>query len=396
MNMTNFEWSMPTKLNYAEGNLEKVGELTKGFGTKAMVVSYAQPGKGVWVVEKALESLDKAGISYILYDRIEPNPRVTTIDAGVEVFKREACDYILAVGGGSVIDASKYISATAFCGGSCWDYVILKERKEKVYTGAYPIVAVPTVAASGSEANAGGVITNWETNEKSFCRSEHRIPRMAIIDPKVFATLPKKITLDSSIDIFSHLIEHYLSSDAESEIADRITEGLILTVMECLDRVIEDPEDLDARGELSLASILGWSGLQALGRTGSIPIHFIEHQLSGHFDVSHGRGIAVIIPPYLEYFADAKPARWAKLARRVFGVAERNDVAAAKMLHQKVRDWFQSVGMLLTLTDVGITGKNEVIADDVIRMYGTLEGDKVPGARPMSHSDVLNVLNAAV
>ncbi|MDC7235397.1 MAG: iron-containing alcohol dehydrogenase [Spirochaetales bacterium] len=395
--MMNFEWNLPTKLNYAEGNLEKVGELSKQYGKKAFVVSYGNPGAGVWVVEKAIKSLEDAGVPYYLYDAIEPNPRVTTIDAGVQKFKEEGCDFLIGVGGGSVIDAGKYISATAHSGGSCWDYVILKERKEKVYTGAYPIIAVPTVAASGSEANAGGVITNWETNEKSFCRSEYRIPQVAIIDPQVFASLPRHITIDSSIDIFSHLIEHYLSSAAESEVADRMTEGMILTVKEMLDRVLANPEDLEARGQLSLCSILGWSGLQALGRTGSIPIHFIEHQMSGHFDISHGKGIAVVIPPYLAYFADARPDRWAKLARRCFDVVEADDNKAAAMLAPRVTEWFKSVDSYHTLTSVGIGGDhNDMLADDIIRMYGTLEGNKVPGARPMSREDIMNVLNAAV
>ncbi len=393
----NFVWNLPTKLNYAEGNLKNVGEMTKSYGNKAFVCSYAEPGGGVWVVEEAVKSLEAAGVDYFLYDAIEPNPRVSTIDAGVKKFLEEGCDYLIAVGGGSVIDAGKYISATAHSGGSCWDYVILKERKEKVYTGAFPIIAVPTVAASGSEANAGGVITNWETNEKSFCRSEYRIPQMAIIDPEVFASLPRHITIDSSVDIFSHLIEHYLSSDAESEIADRMTEGMILTVKEMLDRVLENPADLEARGQLSLCSILGWSGLQALGRTGSIPIHFIEHQLSGHFDISHGKGIAIIIPHYLRYFVDAKPERWAKLARRVFGVTETDDAKAAALLADRVEEWFRSVDSYHTLTSVGIgDSHNEMLADDIIRMYGTLEGEKVPGARPMSREDILNVLNACI
>ena len=394
--MTEFEWSFPTNLNYGAGKLKKLGEIVKGTGKKALLVSYSGGGRSSWVVEKAIKSLDDAGVEYITYRAIEPNPRVTTVDEGVRQFLEAGCDYIVAVGGGSVIDAAKYISATAFCGGSCWDYVILKERKEKVYTGAFPIIAVPTVAASGSEANAGGVITNWETHEKTFCRSPYRIPQMAVIDPEVFASIPRSVTADSGIDIFSHLIEHYLSSPAESEIADRITEGFILTLKENLDRALADGNDLEARGQLSICSILGWSGLQALGRTGSIPIHFIEQQLSGQFDISHGRGIAILIPPYLEYFVEARPDRWAKLARRVFGVIEADDASAAKLLPVKVREWFKSMEMELTLSSVGLgSEKNEVIADDVVRMYGTLDGNCVPGARPMSRADILNVLNAS-
>ena len=399
--MMNFVWNLPTELNYGEGNLDKTGELTKNIGKKPFIVSYGTHGgthgKSFWIVERVIKSLERKKTPFVLYNAIEQNPRVSTIDIGVEKLVVSGCDYVIAVGGGSVIDAAKYISATAFSGGSCWDYVILKERKEKVYAGAYPIVAIPTVAASGSEANAGGVITNWETHEKSFCRSAYRIPKMAIIDPLVFVSLPRKTTLDGGVDIFSHLIEHYLSSDGTSEIADRITEGLILTLIENLDKVLENPENIDARGELSLCSILGWSGLQALGRTGSIPIHFIEHQLSGHYDISHGRGIAIVIPPYLDYFASAKPERWAKLSRRVFGVTEVDDNKAAVLLAEKVREWFKRIGMLLTLTNVGINGeKNEILADDVVRMYGTLEGNKVPGARPMTKTDILNVLNASI
>ena len=394
--MHNFEWNLPTNIVYGPGELSRLGKLSDGFGRRAFLATYRPNEKRAWILEKAVSSLEEAGIEVTLFDRIEPNPRADTVDQGVQLFLQSKSDFVVALGGGSVIDASKYISATAYSGGLAWDYVILAERPAKEYTGAHPIIAVPTVSAAGSEANAGGVITNWETKEKSFSRSPYRIPKVAIVDPEVFVTVPKEITADGGVDIFSHLIEHYLTSTADSEIADRISEGLILTTMEYLARAIQDGGDLEARGQLALCALLGWSGIQALGRMGSIPIHFIEHQISGHYDISHGRGIALLLPAYLDHFADARPERWAKLARRIFHVNEDNDLLAAKALGAAVVKWLESVDMHLTFSDLKIgSEKFDQMADDIIRMYGTLDGNEVPGPRPMNRDDILTIFNAS-
>ncbi len=395
--MHKFEWNLPTKIVYGPGELSRLGELSKEFGKKVFLVTYRPSQKRAWILDKAVSSLKNEGIEVTIYNRIEANPRVDTVDEGVTQFLESGAEFFVALGGGSVIDATKYISSTAFSGGSSWDYVFLGNREAKEYTGAYPIIAVPTVSAAGSEANAGGVITNWETKEKSFSRSPYRIPKIAIVDPEVFVTLPKDITAASGVDIFSHLIEHYLTSLDESEIADRITEGLIFTLMEHLDRALKNGTDLEARGQIALCSLLGWSGIQALGRMGTIPIHFIEHQISGHYDISHGKGIALLIPAYLEHFADVRPERWAKLARRVFNVQADDDSEAAKAFSEVVVNWLKRIDMYVSFTDLNIgTEKFEQMADDIIRMYGTLEGDKVPGPRPMDRSDILAILNASL
>lgn len=395
--MDKFEWNLPTKIVYGQGELSRLGKLCNEYGRKAFLATYHRREKRAWILDKALSSLKAAGIEVTIFDCIEPNPRAETVDQGVERFLQSGCDFVVALGGGSVIDAAKYISATAFSGGVAWDYVILAERVAKEYTGAYPIVAVPTVSAAGSEANAGGVITNWKTKEKSFSRSPYRIPKLAIVDPEVFVTVPKDITADGGVDIFCHLIEHYLTSSAESEIADRITEGIIHTTMEYLDRALEDGNDLEARGQLALCSLLGWSGIQALGRMGSIPIHFIEHQVSGHYDISHGRGMVIILPAYLDHFADARPERWAKLARRIFGVNENDDLKAARTLGPAVIKWLESIDMHVTFSEHKIgSDKFEQMTNDIIRMYGTLEGNKVPGPRPMDRDDILAIFNASL
>ncbi|GGA89649.1 NADH-dependent alcohol dehydrogenase [Neiella marina] len=390
--MTPFEWNFPTKLTYGPGRISEVGEIAKAYGKKAMVATYAKGSPLDPVIDTVEASLLEAGLEVVVFTGIEPNPRAQTIDKAIEMFKAEECDLVIALGGGSVIDGSKYISATAFSGGNAWDYVVLGDRVPREYTGAFPIISIPTISAAGSECNAGGVITNAETNEKSFSRSPYRIPKVAIVDPEVLASVPMRLTQDSCVDIFSHLIEHYLSSDAESEFADRQTEGMILCLKENFAKIIENLDDLEVRGQLALCSIFGWSGIQALGRMGCIPMHSIEMPLSGIYDLPHGRGMVVVIPAYLEHMADAKPHRWAKLARRCFDVTEQDDLKAAKLLSVKVTEWLKETGAYLTLSDVGIPDdKFEQMADDVVRMFPGPIPQSTPGARPVTKDDIVAI-----
>lgn len=395
--MSPFEWSFPTKLSYGPGRLKEVGKIAAEYGKKAMIATYEKGGALDPVIETVSASLQAAGLEVVLFTGIEPNPRAQTIDKAIEIFNAEKCDMVIALGGGSVIDGSKYIAATAFSGGKSWDYVVLGERTPREYTGAFPIISIPTISAAGSESNAGGVIQNAETNEKSFSRSPYRLPKVAIVDPEILKSVPRRLTQDSCLDIFSHLIEHYLSSPDESDFADRMTEAMILCLIDNLDKILEDLSNLEVRMQLALCSQFGWSGLQALGRLGSIPMHSIEMPLSAYYDLPHGKGMVVVMPAYLEYMSDALPHRWAKLARRCFGVTEQDDAIAAKLLPVKVKEWFQRTGSYLTLTDVGIPNdKFEQMAEDVIRMFPIKGTETTAGARPINKEDVINIYKLMV
>ena len=392
--MTNFNWNFPTEIAYGNGRINEVGAIAKNHGKKAMIATYARGGFLDPIIDKVEASLTAAGIEFVTFTGIEPNPRAQTIDKAIEIFKAENCDLVIALGGGSVIDGSKYIAATGFSGGLAWDYVVLGDRTPKEYTGAFPIISIPTLSASGSECNAGGVITNAETNEKSFSRSAYRFPKVAIVDPELFTSIPMDITKDSCVDIFAHLIEHYLSSHAESEFADRQTEAMILTLKDNFDKILKDPTNTEVRGQLALCSIFGWSGLQALGRTGCIPMHSIEMPLSAIYDVLHGRGMIVVIPPYLELMAEKGvfTERWAKLARRCFDIVEADDTKAAKMLAPAVTEWLKSTDSFLTLSDVGVPSDNfEKMADDVVRMFKGPEENTTPGPRPITKEEIITI-----
>ncbi len=390
--MNNFNWNFPTELVYGEGRINEVGAIAKKYGKKAMIATYERGGFLDPIIDTVETSLKNAGIEFVTFTGIEPNPKAHTIDSAIDMFKAEGCDFVIALGGGSVIDGCKYIAATGFSGGKAWDYVVLGDRVPREYTGGYPIIAIPTISASGSECNAGGVLTNAETGEKSFSRSPYRFPKVAILDPVLLTSVPLSITKDSVLDIFSHLIEHYLSSHDVSEFADRMTEGMILTLKENFVKVLENPKDTEVRGQIALCSIFGWSGLQALGRTGCIPMHSIEMPLSGVYDLAHGRGMTIVMPAYLELFADTLPHRWAKLARRCFDVVEADDAVAAKLLSVKVTEWFKETGSFLTLSDVNIPDdKFEKMADDVVRMFPANKPNTTSGPRPITKEEIVKV-----
>jgi len=395
--MDNFNWDFPTEIIYGSGRLKELGGIAKGYGKKIFVATYERNPALAPLIDRTIGYLEAVGLDVVIFEKIEPNPRSITIDEGVKLFKESGCECIVALGGGSVIDGAKYIAATAFSGGACWDYVVLGDRKPREYTGAFPIIAVPTVSAAGSEVNAGGVLTNWETKEKSFSRSPYRIPKVAIIDPAVLATLPLSITKDSCVDIFSHLIERYLSDEDKSEFADRITEGLILLLKDSFAKIIKEPTDIETRGTLALCSIFGWQGIQALGRMGSIPMHSIEMPLSAHYDMPHGHGMGIIIPPYLYYFADKLPHRWAKLARRCFDISEEDDLTAAHQLAPAVVEWLKSADSYWTLTSYGVgDDKFKIMAEDVMRLFGDPKKDRISSIIPTSVADMIEIFKLAL
>jgi len=395
--MDNFNWNFTTEMVYGPGRLNELGGIAKEYGKKVFLATYERSPALAPLIDRTVAYLEEAGLEVVIFEKIEPNPRAHTIDEGIALFKESGCECIVALGGGSVIDGSKYIAATAFSGGAAWDYVVLGSRTPREYTGAYPIVAIPTVSAAGSEVNAGGVLTNWETKEKSFSRSPYRIPKVAIIDPEVIATLPLSITKDSCVDIFSHLIERYLSDEDKSEFADRITEGLILLLKDSFANIVKDPTDVETRGTLALCSIFGWQGIQALGRMGSIPMHSIEMPLSAHYDMPHGHGMGIVIPPYLKYFADKLPHRWAKLARRCFDVTEEDDLKAARQLAPAVVEWFKSVDSYFTLSAYGVgDDKFETMAEDVMRMFGDPKTDRISSIIPTSKADMIEIYKLAL
>ncbi|MCQ8878588.1 iron-containing alcohol dehydrogenase [Pseudoalteromonas shioyasakiensis] len=392
--MNPFEWHFPTKLVYGPGRLDELGINAKNYGQKAMIVSYAR-GNGLDnTLESMQSSLQAAAIDYVVFAAIEPNPRSNTIDKATALFISQECDFVIALGGGSVIDAGKYIAATAFSGGSCWDYIMQAGKAPKRFLGAYPLIAIPSIATVGSEVNSTAVVVNSRTHEKGITQTDVFYPTMALVDPQIHTSVPLRLTQDSCISIFSSLLASYLVSTDESEFADRLTESMILCLKDSTEQIIYDIDNDAVRGQLALCAIFAGSGAQAQDKLTRMPLQCLEMPLSARYDLPCGRGMVVLIVAYLAFFADAMPARWAKLARRCFAVTEPDDLKAAAMLSHEVAKWFKSTHSYLTLGDVGIPDeKFDLMAEDAMRLFANAGELAALGKRCVTKQDVIDIYN---
>ncbi|HUX06697.1 MAG TPA: iron-containing alcohol dehydrogenase [Acidobacteriota bacterium] len=369
--MINFQLSLPTRIVFGPGRLDALGDIAAEFGSRALIVSYAQPGPLKATISKARELLRAAGIEVVCYEAIEPNPHHDTCDSGAELLRESGCDMIVAIGGGSAIDASKAISAAAANDKSCWEFCRRPGGLAPI-EAAVPIIAIPTTAATGSEANGEAVISNPHTHEKCVLASSLVAPRVAVCDPKLHLSIPREATADGCVDIISHCLESYLSGENDCALQDRLTEGVMNTVFEWGPVAVEDGGNLRARRELQYASLWGISDLIHSGRGGSWLMHNIEHAISGHYDIPHGRGMAIVIPRVLrEVFLENAPERLAQLGKRCFGLQGGEVRESASEAVRAFVGWLGGVGRDLSLGDVGIGDEQfEAMAEDIIRNDG--------------------------
>ncbi|HOO96563.1 MAG TPA: iron-containing alcohol dehydrogenase [Caldisericia bacterium] len=326
----------PVKVVFGVGTVEKLGEYAPSVGKKPLVVFGKSSAKKSGLDVKVLDLIKQAGLNPVPFYGIEPNPRSTTCDAAVKLAKDNGCDCVIGVGGGSVMDASKAIAASAATGAPVWDLVV---RKAEV-TSALPLLLVSTFAATGSDFNAGGVITNWETKEKFGMFSPHMYPKVSIIDPALTTTVPKNQTAYGGVDIIVHVMETYLTTDdKDTPIPDYFSEGVARTVVEYLPRALANGDDVVARTQLSWASALALCGLPNGGRPGGFLMHWMEHVMSAHYDIPHGLGLAYLLPPTLEYVKEHFPHRYEKYTKNVL-----SDTIG----------FLKSIDCYVTLEDMGI------------------------------------------
>ena len=388
--MRDFRLSIPTTLVVGPGTFSALGKETAAIGKKALLATGRSSARKAGLTDRAVELLSAAGVESVLFEEIEPNPRHSTCDRGAELARKEGCDVIVVIGGGSPMDGAKAIAASAVMERSCWDFTNHVDGRVAI-TGALPIVAVPTTAATGSEADNGAVISNWETNEKCVMGSPLTSPKVAILDAELHLSLPPDVTADGCVDILSHYFESYLHGEDDCGVQDRVTEGLMSVVFEWGPVAFENGRNLRARRELQYASTLALTGLPNGGRGGAWPMHAIEHALSGHYDIAHGRGLAIVIPRIMRYVREVIPHRLAQLGRRCFGLRERNELEMATAAIDSFVKWLDLIGEDLTLGDLGIGDeKFEVMAEDVIRNYG--DGTTFSYVTPLDKNAIVEIL----
>lgn len=243
----NFQYYNPTRLNFGAGKLAELGTVTAKYGKKVLIVTGGSSVKKTGVFDKAVSSLKEAGVAYVECAGVEPNPRITTVDRGAKTAKAENCDVIIALGGGSVMDAAKVMAAAFYYDGNPWDMIFHGQENVFIPTKALPIITVPTLAATGSEMNMGSVISNDETKIKSFIQNEVLYPVEAVVDPELTISVPVDQTAYGVCDIITHVTEGYFNGLGGTPIQDSFAEGVIRTTMEYGKIAIEDGSNLEAR-----------------------------------------------------------------------------------------------------------------------------------------------------
>jgi alcohol dehydrogenase YqhD (iron-dependent ADH family) len=388
----NFRVVFGTLVRVGPGEFAGLGRESSRIGKRALLVGYKAGTGPDDILERGKKYLTAAGVEFVPFAEVEPNPRHSVCDEGAALFLESGCDHIVAVGGGSVIDSAKAVSAAAANGGSCWDYARRPGGRAEIKR-AIPILAVPTTAATGSEANPEAVISNRETREKCVIVGPPLLtPKTAILDPELHLTLPKSVTADGCIDIISHCLDCYLSGHDDCGVQDSFAEGIINTVLEWGPIAYHDGRNLRARRELLYSAVLAVSDMTLAGRGGTWLIHNIEHALSAYYDVSHGQGIAVVMPRVLRYLKPHIARRLAQLGRRCFGVTEAEEGAAAEQTIERFKTWLGRMDRNLTLGQLEIGDENfSSMADHVVVNDG--DGSVYHSVVDLGREEVIEILN---
>ncbi|MBO8164730.1 MAG: iron-containing alcohol dehydrogenase [Brevibacillus sp.] len=394
-----FELSFPTRILFGAGEVDRVGQEAGQLGQKALLVTGGSSARKTGVLDRVCERLREVQVDYVLFSGVQPNPRTTSVDSAARLAREEGCDFVIALGGGSVMDAAKAIAVAALSGRPIYDYMRgnpAGSAKELLpVKEALPLLTIPTVAATGSEANGISVLTHWETHEKSSISGPGLFPKVAILDPELTYTVPARVTAESSADIFSHLFEAYLISGANTPVQDGFTESLIRHVVRCTSLAMEEPAHEEARATLLWTSTLAISPFTLSGRKAGYPLHKVEHTVSGFFDIAHGRGLAILSIPYFrQVILQDRPERLARMGRECFGVSASSEQAAAEATIEAVADWFARIGITERLSDFNIPRDSlPVMARESVRIGG--QGtDYISSSRPLYTNDVLALYEA--
>ncbi len=394
----NIEFQNPTRLVFGAGGLKKLGEVTAAYGKKALIVTGGGSVKRNGTFDRAVESLEAAGIDYAECSGVEPNPRISSVRRGAETARKEGCDVVIALGGGSAMDASKVMAAAFYYDGDPWDMILHGQPRPHVPTKALPLITVPTLAATGSEMNMGAVISNEETQEKSFVMAPCLYPKIALVDSELTLTVPKDQTAYGVCDLITHVTEGYFNGVDGTPIQDRFAEGVILTAMEWGPKAIADGNDLEARAQVQWASIVALNGWVNAGTNGGSPVHMIEHTLSAYHDITHAAGLAVINPSWMRFAARHRSEKFVQFAERVFGLKAkgRDDLECAFEGIDRFEEFLKGIGCPTRLSELKIDDSLfSRYAQDTLHVMHDADG-KLFGRPPMSEEDIVAVLRAAL
>lgn len=403
--MRDFTFLSPTRIVLGRGAEEQTGKLVKSCGGSRVLVHFGgKHARASGLLDRVERSLEAEGLRFVELGGVVPNPRLELVYEGIRLCREEQVDFVLAVGGGSVIDSAKAIAMGLQYDGDVWDLFV---EDNGVVRGVEsrpctPVGVVLTIAATGSEASNSCVITKEDEQLKRFCDNDLHRPVFAIENPELMMSLPRFQTACGIIDIMSHSMERYFCDDPTgNDLTDHLCEAVFKTCLECGRRLMRDPKDYEARANIMLASTLSHNGLTGMGRhnNGDWCSHFIEHELSGEYDVTHGAGLAVIIPAWMKYVYKKDMTMFLKWATRVMGVEYDHSDPEGTVLEgiRRTEGFFRSLGIPTTLKempDVGVVPE-EIMYKMARRVRITNDNGTVGGFMQLDTEDIVNIFKLA-
>jgi alcohol dehydrogenase len=387
--MNTFTFYNPTKLIFGKGQVEQLKELVPQYGKKVLLVYGGGSIKRNGLYEEVISILNNIDAEVHELPGVDPNPRLSSVREGVEICKENDIDFLLAVGGGSVIDCTKAIAAGAKYDGDAWDLVTKKAFAHE----ALPFGTVLTLAATGSEMNAGSVITNWDTQEKYGWGSPVTFPQFSILDPVNTFTVPKNHTVYGMVDMMSHVFEQYFNDATNTPLQDRMCESTLRTVIEAAPKLLNDLENYELRETILYSGTIALNGMLQMGYRGDWASHNIEHAISAVYDIPHAGGLAIIFPNWMKHNLKVNPARFAQMAERVFDVDPTGKTEEETALEgiSKLREFWSSIGAPSSLADYDIDdSKLDVMADKA------MVNGEFGNFNKLNKQDVLAILRASL
>lgn len=350
--MRDFTYYAPTKIFFGKEKHKDIGKIIRGYGFSNIMLMYGMGSiKKNGLYDEVMASLEENGVTVTEMGGVEPNPKLDFVRKAITVAKENKVEMILAVGGGSAIDSAKYTATGAVCDCDVWDF----PSRKAVSQNALPVGCILTIAAAGSEMSSSAVITNTELNMKRGFNSDFNRCLFAVCNPELTYTVNSYQTACGVVDIMAHTMERYFMPCDDTFLTDAIAESILKSAIRAGRKLKANPRDYEARADMMWASSLSHNDLTGCGRENALPVHQLEHALSGEFEeIAHGAGLAVLFPAWARYVYKCNTARFAQFARNVWGVAEDDDTAAAEKGIEEMEKFFDFMGMPLTLREFGI------------------------------------------
>lgn len=388
--MLDFEFYLPTRIWFGKNTLAKLAESIRNHGGTKLLLVYGKGSiKRTGLYDEVVSILKDNKLEFVELAGVDPNPRISTVRKGAELCRRNGLDFILAVGGGSVIDCSKCIAAAAVYDGDPWDFCTGRAWVQK----ALPLGTVLTIAATGSEMNDGGVITNEETKEKIGMGGDLLYPKFSILDPAYTFTVSREQTAAGVIDIMTHVYEFYFSRADSSYLQNRLSEAILQTCVKYGPVAYHSPEDYEARANLMWASSMALNGVICQGLVFDGFNHLTEHAVSAIYDITHGIGLSILVTHWMEYVLDGDTLhKFVEYAGNVWGIHGKDDRTAALEGIRRTRDFLRSIGLPTSFSEIGIDDSR---FDEIIEK-AFIWGDTLGQFKKLSKQDAANILKAAL